>query len=172
MVNRFQDDANALGLALIITLLVIGGVEQNPGPNSSEQLPGPSFSGVTLMDVMEAIRITQFQIDGLSNRVNDLTKMIGDMSRSANQRLNHQRLDDSTQTPTPRSLLHSTPPATRPTIQVEARPAFRSPVSAAKSTCSPGLEDKATVVSPGTRRRSQASSTPALGARKCEQQLV
>ena len=82
--NSTQHDCHALGLALILTLLIMGGVEQNPGPDrpdrSDSKLPGPSFSGVTLMDVMEAIRISQLQIDGLSNKMHDLTKLIIDIS--------------------------------------------------------------------------------------------
>ena len=57
MKSGLQHDAHALGLALILTLLIIGGVEQNPGPvseASADQFPGPSFSGVTdVMDVMD-----------------------------------------------------------------------------------------------------------------------
>ena len=136
-VTQFQDDANALGLALIITLLVIGGVEQNPGPDPSEQLPGPSFSGVTLMDVMEAIRITQFQIDGLTSRVNDLTKMIEDISQDGKQRLDHQQLDHSTPTSTPPSRPHPSPPATCRATDVEARPGSQFPVLATNSTSTP-----------------------------------
>ena len=65
--KSLHHDCTALGLALILALLVIGGVEQTPGPDSREEqliLPGPSFSGVTLMDVMEAICITQLQLYG------------------------------------------------------------------------------------------------------------
>ena len=63
-------DPMALGLALILTLLVIGGVERKPGPDFvGEDTPGASFSGVTLMDVMEAVRITQLQIGHLSSKV-------------------------------------------------------------------------------------------------------
>ena len=58
VMNSFQHDGNAIALALILTLLAIGGVELNPGPDLGEEhLPGPSFSDVTLSDVMEAIRI-------------------------------------------------------------------------------------------------------------------
>ena len=78
-------DSMALGLALILTLLVIGGVERNPGPDFvGEDTPGPSFSGVTLMDVMEAVRITQLQIDHLSSKVHDLTRLISGGLHHAN----------------------------------------------------------------------------------------
>ena len=81
-VTYMQHDATGLAIALIITLLVIGGVEQNPGPDSKEEHPpGPSFSGVSLMDIMEAIRVTQIQIDGLSSKVHSLEMVIMDISR-------------------------------------------------------------------------------------------
>ena len=71
----FHHDSTALGIALILTLLVIGGVEQNPGPDfTAEHPPGPSFSDVTLMDVMEAIRISQLQVDQLTRQVNEFMK--------------------------------------------------------------------------------------------------
>ena len=73
----FQQESNAIGLALIVTLLVIGGIEQNPGPSSGDDsLPGPSFAGASLMDVMEAIRLTQFQIENVSRKVDDLAELI------------------------------------------------------------------------------------------------
>ena len=78
LISQCQHDATAMGIALICTLLVIGGVELKPGPsnaddpilsNDERHSPGPSFMDVTLMDVMQALRVTQLQIGHLSTQV-------------------------------------------------------------------------------------------------------
>ena len=70
--SQCQHDATARGIALICTLLVIGGVELNPGLSNARDErhpPGPSFMDVMLMDIMQALRLTQLQIDHLSAQV-------------------------------------------------------------------------------------------------------
>ena len=78
--NKFKcdHDANAMGIALICTLLVIGGLELNPGPptrNDYEQ-PGPSFIDASLMDIMQAIRLLQLNLDQLSMQVRSLSSQV------------------------------------------------------------------------------------------------
>ena len=75
---KYEHDANALAIALICTLLVIGGIEMNPGPTRIDDCnqAGPSFADATLMDVMQAIRHTQIQIDELSSKVQVLTNIV------------------------------------------------------------------------------------------------
>ena len=67
-----------MGLALIITLLIIGGIEQNPGPDCAdeEQVPGPSFISATPMDIMESLRLTQRQLDKMENDISHLTSLV------------------------------------------------------------------------------------------------
>ena len=90
VMNSFQHDANAIALAIILTLLAIGCVELNPGPDlCDEHLPGPSFSDVTLSDVMQAIRTTQIQIDGVVNKVQDLAKTVTNMCHHGNSQPAH-----------------------------------------------------------------------------------
>ena len=77
--SQCQHDATATGITLICTLLVIGGVELNPGPSSAKDerhSPGPSSMDAALMDVMEALRVTQLQIDHLSTQVLDLINLV------------------------------------------------------------------------------------------------
>ena len=78
MKPKYQDDCNILGLALICTLLIIGGIEVNPGPVKADErsMPGPSFMNVSLMDVMQAIHHTQIQMDQLAQRIEQLTEMV------------------------------------------------------------------------------------------------
>lgn len=155
-----QHDCNALGLALILTLLIIGGVEQNPGPDYSEsQLPGPSFSGVTLMDVMEAVRITQLQIDGLSSRMHDVTRMITDLSRDVNA------VSKTHSTSHPTSLERPCPndhASSKITTEVEARQGPASPLSP------PNTASKACTTVVSHRKHGNASSPisamPPVGA--------
>ena len=73
-----SQDELAMGLALIITLLIIGGIEQNPGPDCAdeEQVPGPSFISATPMDIMESLRLTQRQLDKMANDISHLTSLV------------------------------------------------------------------------------------------------
>lgn len=86
---KCDDDANAMGIALICTLLVIGGLELNPGPSTTAdyEQPGPSFVDASIMDVMQAIRILQLHLDQLSQQLRVLTSQVGELTFS--QRVNH-----------------------------------------------------------------------------------
>ena len=70
---KYDHDTNAMAIALICTLLVIGGIELNPGPTGIDDrhLAGPSYAEVTLMDVMQAVHLTQIQINELSSKVQE-----------------------------------------------------------------------------------------------------
>ena len=158
-----QHDAHALGLALILTLLVIGGVERNPGPDndiSAEHVPGPSFSGVTLMDVMEAIRITQFQIDGLSNKVRDLTDIVTNMSQCGKT-----MSVPLTNQPTYRSYSDRLHPTADPkkTTELEAPPTPAQPRSFAVPPRSPDSR-VGTNGNSCRKHRGEAGETPHIGA--------
>ena len=139
-VSCLQQDAHALGLATILTLLVIGGVERNPGPDSMRSetrapslLPGPYFSEVTLMDIMEAIRITQFQIDGLTNKVQNLTMIVTKSSQDWNVLTAHST---SKLTSSDRPLPMTTPAFSTAATEPEAPPESRPSVSASRGPCS------------------------------------
>ena len=157
--NSIQHDCHALGLALILTLLIMGGVEQNPGPgrpdSSESQIPGPSFSGVTIMDIMEAIRITQLQIDGLSNKVHDLTKVITDIS--------HDMKAASKTHPTLHLTSSERPsldtPSPSATTAAEARSESASPVSPDIT-----VSESWTTVASRRKRGGKTGTTPEAGA--------
>ena len=157
VVSCLQHDMNALGLALILTLLVIGGVEQNPGPTTGEEhLPGPSFSGVTLMDVMEAIRITQYQIDGLTNKVHELTSIITDTRHNGKAKQSHQIIH-----PTPSDRLQDRQKTVTSNITMsKTLPDSPSPVSPRNSDTGVWTA----VASSKKRRRSRSGTTQNVGA--------
>ena len=46
--------------------------EPSTGPMDPEAIPGPSFASVNLMDLMEALRLTQLKIDKISNDLLEL----------------------------------------------------------------------------------------------------
>ena len=75
---KCDHDANAMGIALICTLLVIGGLELNPGPTTRNyyEQPGPSFIDASLMDVMQAIRLIHLNLDQLSMQVRSLSSQV------------------------------------------------------------------------------------------------
>ena len=93
---KFQLDASAMGIALICTLLVIGGVELNPGPPTKEEChsSGPSFMDASLMDVMQAIRVTQMQIDKLSLQMQNLTSLVNGLVQTQQTNQHVQEYDD------------------------------------------------------------------------------
>ena len=88
--SKTSQDELAIGLALVITLLIIGGVEPNPGPDhgSDAQAPGPSFVDATAMDVMEALRLTQLQLDKLTKDMTLLTSSVQEILRATKQATN------------------------------------------------------------------------------------
>ena len=72
---KYQHDLGALGIARLCTPLVIGGVELSPHPSTAKEysgLSGPPFVNSSLMDVMQAVHITQMQIDQPSTQTQDL----------------------------------------------------------------------------------------------------
>ena len=160
----FQHDSLALGIALILTLLVIGGVEQNPGPDFIDgHLPGPSFSDVTLMDIMEAIRISQLQIDQLARQVNALmdavTSTSYDNGRDALKNTITDKCncvcDSSTSIPT-----QTTPcdPSSHVKPNIIATNETKTPIKA--SSPSPPINgDKSTTVIAQRRSRSPSTGT-------------
>ena len=164
MKSGLQHDAHALGLALILTLLIIGGVEQNPGPvseASADQFPGPSFSGVTLMDVMEAIRITQFQIDGLSSKVHALTDMVTNMSQYG-KTLSVPLTNRPTSHPSSSDRLHPTADSKQTTeLEAPTTPAQARPFSPPPRSPDPRVGTDADSCH---KRRSEAGATPHAGA--------
>ena len=86
-----SQDQLALGLALVITLLIIGGIEPNPGPGhglTSDELycePGPSFVDATTMDMMEALRRTEFKLEKLSSDMSQLTNTVLELIHTSQQ---------------------------------------------------------------------------------------
>ena len=68
---KCDEDANALCLALLCTLLVIGGLKLNPDPSTADEYhqPGPSFLDGTPIDVLQSIRIVHPQLEQLSLQV-------------------------------------------------------------------------------------------------------
>ena len=75
-------DANAMGIALICTLLIIGGLELNPGPSAVEEYDqsGPSFTDATMMDVMHAICGLHAQLDQLSLQMHELKCQMNELT--------------------------------------------------------------------------------------------
>ena len=155
-----QHDATGLAIALIITLLVIGGVEQNPGPDFKEEHPpGPSFSGVSLMDIMEAIRVTQIQIDGLSSKIHNLESVIMDMSRNGNAQPAHPT---TTSTALPTTSDQPLPTSSAYSLATAAEAPTKS-----SSPASPGTPDSrawTTATSCQKQRGGTISKTPQVGA--------
>ena len=90
-VKKPSQDQLAIGLALIITLLIIGGIEPNPGPMPGSMCeeqacePGPSFVDVSLPDLMEAIRITQMKLDKVARDVSHLASSVQEIARTSHQ---------------------------------------------------------------------------------------
>ena len=91
---KYQHDSTALGIVLICTLLVIGGVELNPGPSTATDKSnpsGPSFVNTSLMDVMQAVHLTQLQLDQLSTQVQDLTTLVKGLTQTQQTRRSKQQ---------------------------------------------------------------------------------
>ena len=153
--SDIQHDANALALAVILTLLVIGGVEVNPGPEFVDgHLPGPSFSNVTLMDIMEAIRLTQIQIGRISDKVNDLTTKFSNVSRGGEVPTAHP----TTRTSTSDNLNPTTPSHSAVT---EAEAPREPPTTVSPRAANREAQRAAT---PRGRRQRKVSATPEVGA--------
>lgn len=70
----------------------------------SEPLPGPSFISASLMDVMEAVRMTQVSLDHLVKEVSQLKQLVQSLQHQGRQGVEH------------------TPTANRPAVSEEQRP--------------------------------------------------